>query len=445
MLTRREKVAYGLGDTASNIIFQTVMLFLAFFYTDVFGIPAAAVGTMFLLVRLLDAVTDPLMGLITDRTRSRHGQFRPYLLWMALPFAFFSVLAFTTPDFSTNGKIVYAYATYGLLMLAYTAINIPYSALGGVLTADPLERVSVQSYRFVFGMLGGLLVTTTTLPLVEWLGAGDNVSGYQLTIAVLSALGVVLFILCFAGTKERLTARHTGNMKLTEGLALLWNNPQWRRLSLAALLVLTGIALKNTLAIYYVKYYLLREDMVTMFVSIGMVGNILGCASAQWITRYIDKVTAYISIQIVSAIICAAAFWVPAEQFVLATALYFFWGFFLQMGTPMLWAKMADVVDYGFWKFGVRATGMVYSSVIFFIKLGLALGGAIAGWWLAFYNYVPDQVQPVATQQGILIAFALLPALASLLVAYVMRGYTLTQPKVQEINRVLDLNAGEQN
>jgi len=437
MLTRREKVAYGLGDTASNIIFQTVMLFLAFFYTDIFGIPAAVVGTMFLVVRLVDAITDPLMGLITDKTRSRHGQFRPYLIWMALPFAFFSVLAFTTPGFDVQGKIIYAYATYCLLMLAYTAINIPYSALGGVITADPLERVSVQSYRFVFGMLGGLLVTTTTLPLVKWLGDGDSAIGYQLTIGILSLLGVILFVLCFLGTKERLAAEHTAAMGLSKGLKVLWQNPQWRRLSVAAALVLTGIALKNTLAIYYVKYYLLREEMVTVFISIGMVGNIFGCAIAQFVTRYIDKVSAYIGIQIIAAFISAAAFWVPAENFILATVVYFFWGFFLQMGTPMLWAKMADVVDFGYWKFGIRATGMVYSSIIFFIKLGLALGGAIAGWWLAFYDYVPAQPQSEYTQHGILIAFALLPALASLLVAFVMRGYTLTQSKIQEINQLL--------
>lgn len=438
MLTRREKIAYGLGDTASNIIFQTVMLFLAFFYTDIFGIPAAAVGTMFLVVRLIDAVTDPLMGLITDKTRSRFGQFRPYLLWMALPFAFFSVLAFTTPSFTVTGKVIYAYATYCLLMLAYTAINIPYSALGGVITADPKERVSVQSYRFVLGMLGGLLVTTTTLPLVNWFGDGDNVTGYQLTIGSLSLLGVVFFVLCFLGTKERLVAQHTRSMSFADGLRFLWKNPQWRRLSLAAALVLTAIALKNTLAIYYVKYYLMREDMVTLFISIGMVGNILGCASAQYVTRHIDKVTAYIAIQVISAIICAAAFWVPAEDVILATLLYFLWGFVLQMGTPMLWAKMADVVDFGCLKFGIRATGLVYSSVIFFIKLGLALGGAVAGWWLALYQYVPDQLQTESTQHGIVMAFALLPAIASLLVAVVMRGYTLTQSRVQEINRLLE-------
>ncbi|MDP5205902.1 glycoside-pentoside-hexuronide (GPH):cation symporter, partial [Alishewanella sp. SMS9] len=201
MLSKKEKIAYGLGDTASNIIFQTVMLFLTFFYTDIFGISPAIVGSMFLLVRIIDAVTDPLMGALADNTKSRHGKYRPYLLWLALPFAFCSVLAFTTPDFSENGKVWYAFATYTLLMLAYTAINIPYSALGGVLTADPNERVSVQTYRFIFGMLGGLLVTACTLPLVEYFGQGDQARGYQWTIAAMSLLGMILFLLCFAGTR----------------------------------------------------------------------------------------------------------------------------------------------------------------------------------------------------------------------------------------------------
>ncbi len=171
MITIKEKIAYGLGDTASNIIFQSVMMFLMLYYTDVMGLNPAVVGTMFLVVRIMDAITDPLMGTLADNTRTKHGQFRPYLLWLALPFAIISVLAFTVPDLTPSGKVVYAYVTYGLLMLAYTAINIPYCALAGVLSDNPKERVSIQSYRFVFGMLGGLIVAGLTLPLTEWLNA----------------------------------------------------------------------------------------------------------------------------------------------------------------------------------------------------------------------------------------------------------------------------------
>ncbi|PKM18070.1 MAG: MFS transporter [Gammaproteobacteria bacterium HGW-Gammaproteobacteria-15] len=442
MLTKREKVAYGLGDTASNIVFQTVMLFLTFFYTDIFGISPAVVGSMFLLVRIIDAVTDPLMGAMADKTKSRHGKYRPYLLWLALPFALCSVLAFTTPDLSANGKVIYAFATYTLLMLAYTAINIPYSALGGVLTADPTERVSVQSYRFVFGMLGGLLVTACTLPLVNFFGNGDNAKGYQLTIAAMSVLGLILFLLCFAGTRERVQAPADQQLTLRSSFASLWQNDQWRILCVAAFFLLTGMVLRTTLAIYYVKYFLGREDLITAFVTLGMIGNIAGCAVAQWLSRYVDKVKAYIGLQLISAAICILSFFIGSNQLVLAFALYFLWGFFLQMATPLLWAKMADTVDYGHYKTGIRITGLVYSSIVFFIKLGLALGGALAGWLLAGYGYQADVPQTATAQQGILLSFTVLPAIGSILVAVVMSRYSLTGPRVLDIHRQLALRAG---
>lgn len=434
MLSKKEKIAYGLGDTASNIIFQTVMLFLTFFYTDIFGISPAVVGTMFLVVRIIDAVTDPLMGTIADKTQSRFGQYRPYLLYLALPFAAISILAFTTPDLSPEGKVWYAFITYTLLMLAYTAINIPYSALGGVLTGDPDERVSVQSYRFVFGMLGGLIVTALTLPLVNWFGQGDQAKGYQLTIAAMSALGVVLFLLCFAGTKERVKNPDAQQLALKSSMQALWQNPAWRILSLAAVLLLIGMVLKNTLVIYYVKYFLQQPDLVTTFMTIGMIGNILGCACAQFVAARIDKVKAYIGLQLIAAVLCAAGFWVGQAQWQLAIVLHFGWCFFLQMATPMLWAKMADVVDYGHWLTGIRTTGLVYSSVVFFIKLGLALGGALAGWLLAYYQYQAGTEQSLVTQQGILLSFTLLPALCSVFVAWVMRYYPLHQQRVAAIS-----------
>lgn len=433
MLSVREKIAYGLGDTASNIVFQTVMLFLSFFYTDVFGISPAVVGTLFLVVRVFDAVTDPLMGAMTDRTNTRYGKFRPYLIWMALPFGVISVLAFTTPDLSQQGKVIYAFVTYALLMIAYTAINIPYSALGGVLTADPKERVSVQSYRFVFGMLGGLIVTAFTLPLVDWFGGGDKAKGYQLTIAAMSALGVVMFVLCFAGTKERVFPPKEQNSSFKNDLRSLWKNDQWRILSLAALFVLFGMVMRNTIAIYYVKYYLGREDLITQFVTIGMIGNILGCAVAQPLAKRVCKVKAYIVLQLISAVICVLSYFIDSEQSTLAIATFFVWSFLLQMGTPLLWAKIADTVDYGQWLTGVRITGMTYSSVVFFIKMGLALGGALTGWLLAYYGYQADAVQSEETKQGILISFTLFPAVGFALVAAVMSRYTLNDQKVQEI------------
>jgi len=433
MLGVKEKIAYGLGDTASNIVFQTVMLFLSFFYTDIFGISPAIVGTLFLVVRIFDAVTDPLMGALTDRTNTKYGKFRPYLLWLSIPFGLISILAFTTPDLSDQGKVIYAFVTYGLLMAAYTAINIPYSALGGVLTADPKERVSVQSYRFVCGMLGGLLVTALTIPLVNYFGEGDQAKGYQLTITAMSALGVILFFLCFLGTKERVAPPPNQKSSIKKDMASLWQNDQWRILCIAAFFLLTGLVLRTTLAIYYVKYFLGREDLITLFVTLGMIGNIIGCSLAQPLAKRVCKIKAYISLQLIAAVLCASSFFISSEQLVLAFTLYILWNFTLQIATPLLWAKMADAVDYGQWKTGIRITGMVYSAIVFFIKMGLAMGGAIAGWLLAYYGYQADVKQTQETLDGLLLSFTIYPAIGSLIVAFVMRWYTLDNEKIEQI------------
>jgi GPH family glycoside/pentoside/hexuronide:cation symporter len=433
MISIKEKIAYGLGDTASNIIFQTVMMFLLLFYTDVMGLSPAVVGTMFLLVRVIDAVTDPLMGNIADNTKTKWGQFRPYLLWLALPFAIISVLAFTTPNLSDDNKVIYAFVTYTLLMIAYTAINIPYCALGGVLTADAKERVTVQSYRFVFGMLGGVIVAAATMPMVEYLGNGDKAKGYQLTMIAMSLLGFVLFLLCFLGTKERVSLPENQTSTFKENLQSLWKNDQWRILCIAAFFLLTGQVLRFTLAVYYVKYFLGREDLITSFLTLGVVASMIGCAVAQPLAKRVCKIKAYITLQLISATICLFSFFIGENQIILAYIAFIAWKFFLDMATPLLWAKMADTIDYGHKKTGIRITGMVYSGVIFFIKMGVAIGGALAGWLLAFYNYQPDVEQTEATKQGILLSFTVLPALGSFIVAWVMRKYTLTDHQVIEI------------
>ncbi|MCF7519813.1 glycoside-pentoside-hexuronide (GPH):cation symporter [Pseudoalteromonas sp. L21] len=439
MLTTKEKVAYGLGDTASNIIFQTVMLFLTFFYTDIFGISPAIVGTLFLVVRMVDAITDPLMGALTDATRTKWGSYRPYLLWLALPFGVISMITFTTPELPESGKVIYAFITYTLLMLVYTAINIPYSALGGVLSGDPKERVSIQSYRFVFGMLGGLIVSACTLPLVNWLGKGDNATGYQLTMALMSGLGVILFLICFRFTKERVTTHNSSSLSWKNRIDTLWQNGPFKVLCLAALMLLTSMVLRTTLAIYYVKYVLGEAELVTYFVTLGMIGNILGCACANPLSKRVDKKTAYIFLQYISAAISCVAFWLPSEQLILAFIVYFLWCFFTQMATPLLWAKMADTIDYGQWKTGERLTGLVYASVVFFIKLGLALGGAIAGWLLAFYGYEANTELSEHTLSGILISFTLYPAIGSVLVALIMKRYILDNQTVEQISADLSL------
>ncbi len=438
MVSSREKIAYGLGDTASNFIFQTVMLFLTFYYTDIVGLSPAAVGSMFLIVRIFDAVTDPMMGALADRTRTRWGSYRPYLLWLALPFAICSVIAFTSPPLPETGKFAYAFGTYALLMLMYTAINIPYSALGGVMSADANERVSIQSYRFVFAMGGGLVVTLFMLPLVEYFGQGDDAAGYQGAMILMSVIGMVLFLLCFLGTRERVKPSNEVAVPYTQQLKALWQNDQCRVLCVVAVVLLTGMVLRNTLAIYYVKYVLQRPDDVTLFVTAGMIGSIIGCALANPVARRFCKIKVYTFLQIASAVICILNYFVPADAWLLAVSLHFLWGLLLQMATPLLWAKIADVVDYGEYKTGVRMTGVTYSTVVFFIKVGLALGGAMAGWLLAFYGYEANVISE-RVSSGIVISFCILPAIASLGVAIIMRWYTLDNNKIDAIQQQLSL------
>ncbi len=219
-----EKVGYSLGDMASNLYFQTWILFLMYFYTDVFGISAAAVGTMFLITRLWDAVNDPIMGMIADRTETRRGKFRPYLVWCALPFGIIGVFMFTTPDFDPVGKLIYAYVTYTAMMMIYTAINVPYSALMGVMSPNALERTEVSTYRFVAAFIAGFIVQASVLTLVKKLGGGDEATGWQWAMAVLSGFAVVLFLITFFTTHERVHPQAGQKTRLSQDLSDLFHN-----------------------------------------------------------------------------------------------------------------------------------------------------------------------------------------------------------------------------
>ncbi len=440
-LSVKEKFSYGLGDTASNIVFQSVMMFLTFFYTDIFGLSAAAVGTMFLAVRVLDAVTDPLMGALADRTQTRWGKFRPYLIWLALPYAAICVLTFSTPDFSESGKLIYAYITYALLMVMYTAINIPYCALGGVLTSDPSERVSLQSWRFVLASAGGLMVTGLTLPLVELLGEGDQARGYQLAIALMSAMGIVMFIICFINTRERVTAVVESSGSLIKDVRGLLRNDQWLLLSGLTFLIVIGVMIRGAVALYYIKYILMSESSATAFMTLGMLGMLIGSAMAPAVTRRISKVKAYSICNVAIAILSVVFYFQDQHAIALAFGLHFAIGLLQQMTTPILWAMLADTVDYGEWKSGVRTTGLTFSATLFALKLGMALAGAMTGWMLAGYGYDGNLAeQSESAQRGIIILFTAVPAITATLGAILVTRYKLDDATLIEVQDRLNNN-----
>ncbi|WP_201276872.1 glycoside-pentoside-hexuronide (GPH):cation symporter [Microbulbifer sp. ALW1] len=446
-LTLKEKLGYGLGDTASNIVFQVIVNFMMIFYTDVFGISAAAVGTLMLAVRLFDAVTDPVMGGLADRTRSRWGRYRPWLLFAAVPYGVLAVLAFTTPDLSANGKLVYAYVTYAALMTVYTIINIPYSALGGVLTSDPRERASVQSYRFAMAMVGGAIVTALTMPLVHYFAGGldgDLAFGYQMTLGVLSAVAVVCFMVCFWTTRERLVeAPAPAKKSIFADLVELLGNRQWLLIAGVAFFLLVLVAVRSAVTPYYVKYFLGREDLVSPFITAGMLAAVAGALLTNLLTRYLCKVRLFQLANIGVIVFHLVLYLVPGEQLVLAFTAFMLANFFQMIVVPLMFSMVPDTVDYGAQQSGNKNMAMAFSAHLLVIKLGLAVGGALTGWLLAFYGYEANQSQSARAMGGIVVLVALMPAVCALANGIIMKFYRLTSAEMRAIHaRSVEAPAG---
>ncbi len=254
-LSAREKIGYGLGDTASNFIFHTVNVFLFFYYVDVMGMGAAAIDTLFLVARLFDTVTDPLMGTIADRTTTRWGKYRPYLLWLAIPFGICGYLLFAVPETDPSSQLVYAYITYIAVMFVYTAINIPYSALLGVITPNSSERTSVTSYRFACAFGGQFLIVAAARPLVAYFGEDNEAAGYRVTMGIFAVIAVILFWLTFSMTRERVQPPPDQKSDLAKELKLLFRNVPWIVMFIAGSFTLANVAVRGAVTLFYFKYY----------------------------------------------------------------------------------------------------------------------------------------------------------------------------------------------
>ena len=423
-LSVREKIGYAAGDTASNLYFQTFLLFIPIFYTDVVGLPAAAVATMFAVSRVFDAVNDPLMGTVADRTRTRWGKFRPFLLWLAVPFALAGFLAFSSPDLSPTGKLAYAYITYNLLMIAYTAINVPYAALMGVMTSNPLERTSLAAYRFVGVFTGGLIIQGAALWMVDYFGQGDQRAGWQWTMACIGALAVALFWVTFATTRERVSPPPGQKGDLARDLRGLLNRP-WLLIGLATFFQLTFIVSRQSTAAYYFKYFvqdqtlsffgfsrdLSYEALISAFLVSGTIVTIVGTMCSRWFARRLGKGRAYAVLMAVS-VVSQVAFYLagPADLLLIFTLNLigqFVWG----PVSVLQWAIYTDVADHMEWKNGRRATALVMAASLFMLKLGLAMGGAFVVWMLGVYGFQANQEQSATTLHGIRLLMSVFPAL----------------------------------
>ena len=428
-LSLSEKIGYGLGDMASNFVFQAMLALQLSFYTDTFGLTPAQAGTLFLVVGLCAAVLNPVMGAIADRTNTRWGKFRPYLLWTAVPFGIMGVLTFTTPNLSAGSKIIYAYVTYALLRIVYTVNNVPYASLTGVITGDPDERTSIASWRQIFANSAGFIVQSLAVPMIAWSGHGNSAKGYQLTMGLFSVIGGVLFIVAFASTKERIQPDPKQQSSLGQDLADLVKNggPEYAALATVA------IVMRSSVMLPFFKYAAHDQNLFSWFNGFGLASLLVGVAVSSKLSARFGKRSLFITSMVLTGILAAVLFVLPTQGTTLIFASEILRQFAFGCSCPVLWAMMGDVADYGEWKTGRRATGTVTSAVVFALWLGLALGGAIAGWLFQAYGYVPNATQTAHSLAGILLVASIYSGLAFFATAVCLIFYPITRAKNQEI------------
>jgi len=372
---------------------------------------------MFLVTKIVDAASDPIMGLIADRTNSRWGKFRPYLFWVAVPYGLLGYAMFANPDLSYTGKLIYAYVTYTLMMLAYTAINVPYSALMGVISSSSVERTKVASYRFFCAFSAAWLIGTFVTPLKNILGGGDEALGFRLTMALFAVISVALFWICFATTKERVHPVQKETTMRLDFRAMLRNGP-WIALFAAAIFTLMNVAVRNGSILYYFKYYVgddgarifLIFDKTAIFMSLGLLTMVIGTTLTKTLCDYFEKRSLLIALTVLNAIAMAAFYITPPDQYWLMVLINCVGALLIGPTPALVWAMYTDTADYGEWKYGRRITGLLFSSLLFAQKLGLAFGAGLTGVILGWFGFVANEIQSDASLAGIRFLFSILPA-----------------------------------
>ncbi len=443
-LSIREKVGYGLGDMASNFYMGFFGLFLLYYYTDVYGISPAAAATMLLVTKVVDAVSDPAMGLIADRTNTRWGKYRPYLLFAAIPYALLGYLLFLGPELSDFGKLVFAYVSYTLVMLAYTAINVPYSALLAVISPVAEERTKATQYRFIFASIGTLCVSAFASPLVKILGDGNELLGFRLTIILFAFLSIALFWITFAATKERIQpTRHTSSIK--EDFSALMKNISWMVLVVTSILVVIGLIARFASIIYYVKYNMqddgelvfLMFNRTALFTSIGLIGQLLGAMVTPSLVACFEKRHLMIMLNFLHAATLMICYFLPADNFALVVFVHTIGIFTFGAVITLLFSMYTDCAEYGEWLTGKNTAGLVVSASMFSLKFGSAVGGALPGFILALFGFVANQIQTETALEGIQLMFNLLPAIFFMLAGLVMFLYKIDKKLLHQVETEL--------
>jgi Na+/melibiose symporter-like transporter len=421
-----EKLGYSLGDSAANFMFQIMIMFQLFYYTNILGISAGAAGTLLLVARVWDAIFDPFMGIIADKTRTRWGKFRPWLLWTSLPFGILFYLTFMTPDFAEGGKLAWAYISYIFMMMIYSANNLPYSALGGVMTGDMVERTSIASYRQVAAMGAAFIIQGFFMSMVNNFSQGNDVRGWRISIGIFAGIAVLFHLITFLSTKERIVPKKEEESTLKEAFTDLIHTGPWIAIFLATLFIFTNLSLRGGVLYYYFSYYLdtgtlqnflsgfgygAQPDADTtiakafeLFNMSGMGFTIVGILLSKPLAARFGKRNVFIVGLILATFFCGLFGAVDESTPWLTYLINISQTLSYGITIPLLWAMFGDVADYSEWKFKRRATGVVFAAVVFALKFGLGIGGAIGGYLLEIYGYDPANVTDTAIKGVRLIA-----------------------------------------
>jgi GPH family glycoside/pentoside/hexuronide:cation symporter len=439
----KEKIAYSFGDSASNLYWKVFEFFLVIFYTDVFGLPAAAVGTMLLVTQLIDAAADPVMGSIADRTKSRWGHFRPYLIWGAVPLAVAGVLTFSTPHLGSGAKLLYAYITYSCLMLIYTVVNIPYSALMGVMTPNSLERTTISSIRFLGAFTAAVFVQYFTLPLVKFFGHGNDTRGWQLTMVLYGALAVILLFICFSITRERVAPPPQQNADIKRDVLSLFRSRPWIVLVGVLLLTLAAFAVKGSVGTYYFKYFVKRQDLLGPFLVSNGLAFVAAVSLTSYLTKWIGKKQLFMLALGVGGVIIGFFWFLKPTDIFWMFALQIASSFVIGFNSPLVYAMFADTADHAEWLTGRRNTGLVFASAVFATKVGAAVGLWLFAHVLAFFGYVANTEQTARSIHGIILSTSWIPCVLLILAASTMAFYPLSEPLMVKIEAELKERRGE--
>lgn len=479
-LSFREKLGYGLGDTACHFAWDLAGMFLFFYYTDVYGISAAAAGTIMLVARVWDAISDPLIGIISDRTSTRYGKFRPYMLWFAVPLGASLVMLFTTPDFEQTGKIIFATCAYLMLSTFYTAVNLPFSALSGVMTSDSKERTLLNQYRFFLGFSGMFVVSLTmtfknylivdevmahavamNLPalalahiqdfswgdarLLDTTGTLKEVitqaeqGAFQLIATVLAVVGTVLLVISFLSTKERIEPPRNQVNSIIEDLKCVFGIRDWLILFLLGIVTFILINIQGAVINQYFKYFVGRENDATIFYTSTTLCLIFGVLMASPLARRFEKRMVYLVCSMLSGVLTMMLFLPGPEDFYLLHTLNILSKLAIAPTIPLLWAMIADTADYSEWKNNRRATGLFFSATTFAQKMGGGIAVAIAGFLLTVANYDGSAIQQTdEALTSLRLMFSVIPGALYLLTGGLLLFYHLSDSKLEQIRNDLD-------